>query len=416
MTSSEALRTIRFDMGDAVSNRSPGTKSRQDGRRDACPFVLTYELETEMLVTRTPLLPSAIGTQREVVSLTFGPKGADQKVYMQASLHADETPAMLAAALMRGKLEALEAEGKLNAEVVLVPVANPIGLSQHLMGQFVGWCDLNSSQNFNRGVARPSRIDSLLKGRLGSDAIANRKIIKGAIRESLDAIRPTTEFESLRFTLQKMSLDADIVLDIHCSLEAVVHIYTTNAAWHRFEPLARYLQSEAQLLSDDTGLGLFIDGPNLVWPDVRARLGGKYPLPDAPVAAIIECGGEREVSYESAERHAQAIIAYLIDQGAITDSAVTKPALLHPATQQSVSQHFYAESSGIVVYRAEIGELVTTGDPICDIVDPITSKSTTLRSRADGIFYMRRAIRFVTAGAEIGRITGDTAAKPREAL
>ncbi|OLL28500.1 succinylglutamate desuccinylase [Burkholderia sp. SRS-W-2-2016] len=359
-----------------------------------------------MIVNRTPLLSPAIGTQRELVSLTFGPQGAAKKIYMQASLHADETPAMLAATVLRKKLETLEAQRKLTAEIVLVPVANPIGLSQHVMGQFFGCFDLNGSQNFNRGVRRPSELLTGLDGRLGDDPASNKKIVLDAMREVLDAQKPTTEFESLRVTLQKLSFDADIVLDIHCSLEAVIHLYTTNAAWPRIEPLARHLQSKAQMLSDDTGLGLFIEGTNLLWADVKARFGDRYALPEGPVAAIIECGGEREVSYETAEHYASAILAYLADQGAIAGSVSDAPALLHPATQQSASEHFYAASSGIVVYRSEIGARVKAGDPICDIVDPISGESTTLTSHSEGMFYMRRAIRFATAGAEIGRITG----------
>jgi len=365
-----------------------------------------------MIVDRIPLLSPAIGTQRELVSLTFGPKGADRKVYMQASLHADETPAMLAAALLRKALARLESEGRLNAEIVLVPVANPIGLSQHVMGQFFGCFELNSSANFNRGIVRPADLLARLEGRLGPDMAENRRIIKAAMRQTLDVQRPGTEFESLRLVLQKLSCDADIVLDIHCSLEAVVHVYTTHAAWHRFDPLARHLQSKAQLLTDDTGLGLFVEWTNLLWAELQSRFGRDCALPEAAAAAIIELAGEREVSYPQAEQHAQAIIAYLATQGAINDRGSPLPPLLHPATRQSASEHFYAPISGILVYRAEIGDIVRAGEPVCDIVDPITGACTTLASHSHGMFYMRRAIRFVTAGAEIGRITGPAIADP----
>ena len=41
-----------------------------------------------------------------------------------------------------------------------------------------------------------------------------------------------------------------------------------------------------------------------------------------------------------------------------------------------------------------------------DIVDPLTDAITTVSSSTDGVFYMRRAIRFVAAGAPLGRVTG----------
>jgi len=65
-----------------------------------------------------------------------------------------------------------------------------------------------------------------------------------------------------------------------------------------------------------------------------------------------------------------------------------------------------APVSGILVHRAEVGAHLKAGDPVFDIVDPITDAVTTLTTRNDGIFYMRRAIRFVIAGAPLGRVSG----------
>jgi uncharacterized protein len=275
-----------------------------------------------------------------------------------------------------------------------------------VLGQLFGCFDLNSAANFNRGVARPKDIGARLEGCLGDDLVANRRAIKDAMRASLDASTVSTEFDSLRSTLLKMSCEADIVLDIHCSLEAVVHVYTNEAAWPRIEPLARHLRSQAQLLFVGADLGLFIDWVRLAWADVRARFGGRFPIGDGPVTAIIECAGERDVSYEAASQQARAIVAYLVERGAIRDESSTPQALSYPATLQGASEHFYAGSSGIVVYRAKLGDVVEPGDAICDIVDPVSGVTVTLTSNTKGVFYMRRAIRFVTAGAEIGRVTG----------
>ena len=49
--------------------------------------------------------------------------------------------------------------------------------------------------------------------------------------------KPLTEFESLQLALLKLSFDADVVIDLHCSLEAAMHLYTSEAAWPEFEPL-----------------------------------------------------------------------------------------------------------------------------------------------------------------------------------
>lgn len=63
----------------------------------------------------------------------------------------------------------------------------------------------------------------------------------------------------------------------------------------------------------------------------------------------------------------------------------------------------------IQTLHAKIGDTIRVGQPLFDIVDPLTDETTTLASNTEGVFYMRRAIRFVTAGAPLGRVTGTRA-------
>ena len=69
--------------------------------------------------------------------------------------------------------------------------------------------------------------------------------------------------------------------------------------------------------------------------------------------------------------------------------------------------------NGIPVRRKVLthGDTIRVGDPLFDIVDPLTDETTTISSKTEGIFYMRRAIRFVTAGAPLGRVTGTRAVR-----
>ena len=84
-------------------------------------------------------------------------------MYVQASLHAEELPGMLAAFHLRALLDQAEAAGRLRGEVVLVPVANPIGLAQRIDHKPMGRFELDSSENFNRhypDLARPCTTPS----------------------------------------------------------------------------------------------------------------------------------------------------------------------------------------------------------------------------------------------------------------
>ena len=60
--------------------------------------------------------PIAIDEHIAAVNLTsfhYGVPGRGKKVYIQASLHADEVPAMLVAHVLRQELERLDAEGRI---------------------------------------------------------------------------------------------------------------------------------------------------------------------------------------------------------------------------------------------------------------------------------------------------------------
>lgn len=196
-----------------------------------------------------PLISPAVGTERQITSFHYGPRGG-KKVYIQSSLHADELPGMLVAVLLRRKIAALEAAGKLRGEIVIVPVPNPIGLSQHVFGDHLGRFELGSMQNFNRNFHDlAALVLPRIEGRLTHDAQRNVEAVRAAMREALDEQKPRTELESQRLALQKLSYDADIVLDLHCDNDAVMHLYTNPDLWEDVEPLARYLDAQASLLA-----------------------------------------------------------------------------------------------------------------------------------------------------------------------
>ncbi|WP_118185642.1 succinylglutamate desuccinylase/aspartoacylase family protein [Paraburkholderia phosphatilytica] len=352
------------------------------------------------------LLSPAIGTRRELVSFHFGPPGRGEKIYIQSSLHADETPAMLTNVLLRRRLAELEAQDMIAAEIVLVPVANPVGLAQNVLGQFVGRFELTSGKNFNRHFLDLTKLVANARESLGSDAQRNMRILRDALRTALAAHKPLTEYESLQLELLKLSFDADVLIDLHCSLEAAMHLYTSEAAWEQFEPLARYLGSEASLLATNSGGAAFDEAHSLFWWTLQQQAPADKPIATGTIATTIECRGQRDVTYDIAQHDADAIVEFLRSRGALRGEAKPLPPLPYPATPLAGSEQFYAPVSGILVHRAKIGDRIRAGDPLFDIVDPLTDETTTLHSHTDGVLYMRRAIRFVTAGAPLGRVTG----------
>ncbi|CAB3768869.1 succinylglutamate desuccinylase/aspartoacylase family protein [Paraburkholderia solisilvae] len=356
-----------------------------------------------------PLISPSLGTARTITSFHYGP-GGGQKVYIQSSLHADELPGMLVSWALRRKLETLEAAGKLRGEIVVVPVANPIGLNQQMLGLLAGRFEMNTAQNFNRNFYNlAALVEPVIEGRLTGDIERNRAAIRSALREALNAQKPRTELESHRLALQLMSFDADIVLDLHCDWEAALHLYTNPDLWPDVEPLSRYLDAKASLLALDSVGNPFDEIHSFCWSDLRTRFGDRYPIPNGSISVTVELRSQRDVSYELAEKDAQGIIEYLTHRGVIAGTPAPMPALEFAATPLAGTEPIVAPISGVLVFRAEVGTWVDAGKEIADVVDPLTDRVVTLTCSVAGVLYARHVTRFATAGMEVARVAGSKA-------
>jgi predicted deacylase len=360
-----------------------------------------------------PLLPATPGSRHELVSLHFGQPGAGPKVYIQASLHADEVPGMLVAHHLRSRLAALDAAGQVTGEVVLVPAANPVGLGQWMLRSLQGRFEWGSGENFNRHFT--DLTQAVIDGcgdRLGADAGANVAVVRAALRDAVRQLPASTPLDDLRRTLLGLAIDADVVLDLHCDGEALLHLYSTHAGWETGgELLARCLGAEVALLAGRSGGDPFDEACSMLWPDLAERLGASKPLPPSCLAATIELRGEGDVTHELAVRDAEAIVGYLHHRGAVRlDPAPALPPQVCEPTPLAGSMPLHAPHGGVLVFLRDVGSRVHQGDPLAEIIDPITGAASVLASPVDGLFFARERKRFAVAGMPVGKVAG------REAL
>jgi predicted deacylase len=361
------------------------------------------------------------GARLELVSLHFGRPGAGPKATLQAALHADEIPALLVAHHLRERLAALEAKGRITGEIVLVPVANPIGLAQRVLHSPLGRFDLSSGENFNRYYADLyDTVAAHVEDRLGRDPAANVATIRAALREAAAALPARTQLESLRRVLLGLSIDSDIVLDLHCDSRAVLHLYTETSAWSRVEPLARFMGAQAVLLAEVSGDHPFDEACSTPWPRLAAHFGPATPIPPACVAVTVELRGESDVSHELAARDAQSLVDYLTHAGLIApapgDAAPEPPPLRCEATPLAGSIPVSAPHAGVVVYLRELGSTVTAGERLADLVEPMSGLVTPLLCPVDGLLYAQERRRFVPTGTSVLRIAGRDALRSGKLL
>lgn len=360
----------------------------------------------------TIALPSpAAGTSRSLGYLRFGQPGQGPKAYIQASLHADELPGMLVAHHLRTLLGGLEAQGKLLGEVILVPAANPVGLAQTLLGTSQGRFDLRTGQNFNRMFHDLSHdVWQRVRTQLGPDAGVNRGLIRAAIRTSLaDPQRDQAardELSAQRLALMRLAADADVVLDLHCDCESLLHLYTGTPLWERVAPLAGLLGAHVALLETESGDDPFDEACSRIWWDIAALADGQYPIPLACLAATIELRGFIDVNHATAARDAAAILDYLRLQGMVAGPlSQAVPAACEP-TPLAGCMPVAAPSAGLVVYLRELGENVRAGEPLIDLIDPLSGSVQQLLAPVDGYCFARENRRYVAPGTRLTKVAG----------
>ena len=368
-----------------------------------------------------PLLSNSLGSHKTLTSFHFGPVGLGLKVYIQASLHAEELPGMLVAHHLRGLLAQAEAMGQLTGEVVLVPVANPLGLAQRVDHKPMGRFDLDTSENYNRHYPNLAKaIQADVQDTLDQDGPANVARVRRAIAAYLERWAPTTELQSLRRTLLTLAHDADYVLDLHCDCEGVMHFYTEESCWPQLEPLAHYLGSEAILLARNSGSGPFDECLSGVWWQLAQALqssGRTVVLPQGCCSTTIELRGEADVSHALAQIDALAIASFLKHVGLWTGEVVPAvPPARCAATPLAGSETLYSAVPGLVVFAAQVGQTLKVGDLVAEVIDPIDNRIHLVRAGVAGVMYARIRDRFITTGGELAKIAGATPFRTGELL
>ncbi|BEV72714.1 MULTISPECIES: succinylglutamate desuccinylase/aspartoacylase family protein [unclassified Paludibacterium] len=367
-----------------------------------------------------PLLSPSLGSQRSVTSFHFGQPGQGEKIYIQASLHADELPGMLVAWHLKQQLLALESSGQIRGEIVLVPVANPIGLNQNQSLNLLGRFDLQSGQNFNRHYpALAQVIYPEIRTQLGKDAAANTSLIRRQMRQHLARLDAQSELQSLRLTLMKLAVDADVVLDLHCDFRAGLHLYTGTPLWPQCKPLAHYLGACASLLATDSGDHPFDEACSQPWwqlRDMAQAEGLEVNIDMACLAVTVELRGQSEVQHALAEQDAEGILNFLRLRGVIDDVVPPLPELPFPATPLAGSEDLYAPQAGVIVYHAPVGRPVKSGDLIAEIFDPISDRCSEVRAQRPGMLYATSHRTYATAGMEIAKVASQDAFKQGKLL
>jgi len=359
-------------------------------------------------------LPSMTpGTGRSIVFHRFGRSGSRPKAYLQAAIHANELPGAMALHHLMPMLIEADQRGRIRGEIVVVPTVNPIGLSQLVGSNHLGRYDFLGRDNFNRNwLDLSGAVAESVGGRLGRHAGDNIALIRKAALAALAGMRPVNELQTLRVEAMKLSVDADIALDLHCDLEAVLHLFISRQDWPGpARALAADIGAVATLYNDPYPESLTFSG---VHSALWARLARRYPaanIPQACLSATIEYRGQHDVNHKLGEADARNLYRFLVRRGIISGRAGKLPRLKADATPMGGMDVGYCPKPGMLVYHAPKGSRVRKGDAVCEVIDPGDARGakarTQILARTDGILFSRKPDgRLAWPGSVVYRIAG----------
>lgn len=343
---------------------------------------------------------------------TIGPADAATKVHLQAALHADEQPGTMALHHLLPMLRDADAQGRLHARFVVFPSVNPLGLATRTLRRHIGRYDLDTGINYNRRWPDlyPAIADTV-RGRLADDASSNVKILRAAIGAWLDTQQPVTAQQKLRLHILKSAHDADIVLDLHCDDESLMHIFTSPELMPGLQDLADRMGVAATLTAEDSGGGSFDEVlPNLYRKAQRDNPG--HPIPMAAEAATLEYRGQADTHDHLGCTDAEGLLAFFAGRGLI-DAEIAPVATPAPgATPFEATEVLRTSRPGLLAYRVNLGDLVEAGDIIADLIAMDGPEAflarTPIRAGTDGFILSRASAKYVAAGAAVAKIVGKT--------
>ncbi|WP_191603286.1 succinylglutamate desuccinylase/aspartoacylase family protein [Marinomonas algicola] len=365
---------------------------------------MPYQIMTHNLPSATP------GTSRLIKAHHFGKIGARPKVYLQAGLHADEWPGFLVLNALIKKLKQAEQEGAILGEIIVVPVANPIGLAQNFHGYIPGrFAFSDGGGNFNRNWPQiAEKVEKKIRQDIDGSPEHNTALIRKAIMEEVIKLPENTELQGLRKTLLLMSMDADDVLDLHCSGESCMHAYLPQEFEAYFKPLLVHLKAKLGLSELETGAASFDETNVAVWRHLKKDFA--HLVPWGCRSLTLELRGENDISKEMAEEDAAGLFAYLIDRNVVNALPVDPPQSELSYFPLDAMDLVKAPCAGIVCYHKNIGDTVEEGEVIGEVVDlmsdDVEQSSHRLISRTNGVLFARLQRRLVICGESIAKIAG----------
>lgn len=325
-------------------------------------------------------------------------------VYIQSGLHGNEQAAMLTLFSLMNELQTLAEQRKINGRITLVPICNPIALSQYAGGELVGRFDQVNGRNFNRGF--PSPAQAILAS---VKPFTNRSGVVGALESFLNADGPTSLAHELQKVLFHNAAKADVVIDCHCDGASLMHLYTPNADHPASAALAKTLRCPVVLEGQAEG-NSFEDSLNSFWRSMKLTGDNKEFI-----AMTLELRGRHDITHDKISSDVDGFLQFLAAMRVIEYPAEalesSASAKLEVMPQLGI-EYGVSPVAGLVYYRAYPGQYVKINQTIADIhtldAHDGEHRKFSVRAKTAGILFSINADQLTYPYRTIYKIAGRT--------
>jgi hypothetical protein len=297
---------------------------------------------------------------------------AAPKVYIQANMHGAEVQGN---AVIFQLLELLQ-HCDLNANITLVPYANPVGCN-HKNGEYtLGRFDPITGVNWNRMYHFNQQIvnDFAQHHVEASDEQIKHKfeqLLVSEIDKKLEHnIWGITTGQRIAYQLQRLAHQADIVLDLHTGPISSKHLYCPEYA----KESAQFFDIEHTILIDNAFDGAMDEATFCPWWSLQQAmhsLGRDCSMGQGAFkreSFTVELGSQEQIDLEVAKEDAKSILSYLSYQGVIANQEYQPQKMTRFACYLRDYKALYSPMGGMVDYLAEFGQPIAAGEPLARIL------------------------------------------------
>jgi hypothetical protein len=292
------------------------------------------------------------------------------KVYLQSSIHGAEVQGNIVLFHLLKHLQSADLRG----EITLVPNCNPVGSNLKSGEYTLGRFDPVNGQNWNRAYHYDKDLIAQFANSINPDSDIDkikteyRSKLKMSIEKKLNNMWGLGLAECLNLKLQKMALEADIVLDLHNGPVSTRHIYVPEYA----QDSANFFNIPNVILIPNVFSGALDEATFCPWWSLKNALQEKFPEKEwdfGVEAFTVEMGSQELIEFEAGVADSISILTYLSHKKCFVTKQYSPKEMIRRAVYLKDYKVMFSQFGGMVEYVAKPGTVVEKGGVLARVLN-----------------------------------------------